>query len=158
MFHKIKEITSLENLTITVIFVGGIKKIYDVRQMFTVFPQMEELKDEALFKMAVLDPGGYGISWNDDLDIDAEEIWDNGIEISKTQIDIAEQVGMEIANLRSEKKITQKELAKLTGISQANISRLEKGNLNPSLKILSKIANGLNVQLNLQFIQPVIGK
>lgn len=158
MFHKIKEIVSLNDLKITVVFQGGIKKVYDVTEMFNMFPQMKELEDETLLNSAVLDAGGYGISWNDELDIDAEEIWDNGTEIGRTEIDIAEKVGMEIATIRSEKGITQKELAEITGIDQGNISRIEKGNLNPSLKILDKIAKGLNVQINLRFVQSNINK
>ena len=154
MFHKIKEIVSLDDLKITVVFIVGIEKVYDVRQMFDMFPQLKELNNEELFKSATLDPGGYAVVWNDNLDIDAEEIWDAGIEIGKMQIDIAEKVGMEIATIRSEKGLTQKELAQITGINQGNICKLEKGNLNPSLKILNKIANGLNVQLKLQFVQP----
>ena len=37
--------------------------------------------DNNLFRQVQVDAGGYGISWNDDLDLDAEDIWDNGTEL-----------------------------------------------------------------------------
>ncbi len=52
---------------------------------------------------------------------------------------------------RNELNITQKELADRTGIKQSNISRLEKGTYNPSLKSLKKVAKGLNKELHIEF-------
>ena len=37
-----------------------------------------ELKNPELFVQVKVDTGGYGISWNDDIDLDGEEIWANG--------------------------------------------------------------------------------
>lgn len=48
--------------------------------------------------------------------------------------------------------ITQKELSERTGITQADISKLENGNANPSLRTLSKIAAGLDMVLKIEFI------
>lgn len=53
---------------------------------------------------------------------------------------------------RIEQNLTQKELAKRTGINQADISKLENGTKNPSLKLLKKLANGLGMQLKIQFV------
>lgn len=53
---------------------------------------------------------------------------------------------------RSEQNLTQKELAKRTGINQADISKLENGTKNPSLKLLKKLANGLGMQLKIEFV------
>ena len=40
---------------------------------------------------------------------------------------------------RIEQNLTQKELAARTGIDQADISKLENGTRNPSLKLLKKL-------------------
>ena len=48
--------------------------------------------------------------------------------------------------------MTQKELAEITGIAQADISRLETGNANPSLKTLQKLAAGMGMKLKLEFV------
>lgn len=37
------------------------------------------LKDSALFSEAEVDQGGYGISWNDELDLSCDELWEHGI-------------------------------------------------------------------------------
>ena len=46
----------------------------------------------------------------------------------------------------------QKELAEKTGIPQADISRLENGTRNPSLKLLKRLADGLDMDLGIVFV------
>ena len=53
---------------------------------------------------------------------------------------------------RIEQNLTQKELAARTGIDQADISKLENGTRNPSLKFLKKLASGLGMQLKIEFV------
>lgn len=53
---------------------------------------------------------------------------------------------------RMEKNLTQKELSKLTGISQADISRIESCDASPSLRTLQKLAKGLDMQVKIEFI------
>jgi len=53
---------------------------------------------------------------------------------------------------RIEQNLTQKELAVRTGIDQADISKLENGTRNPSLKLLKKLASGLGMQLKIEFV------
>ena len=48
--------------------------------------------------------------------------------------------------------LTQKELAMRTGIAQADISRLENGNANPSLRTLQRLAEGLGMKLKVEFV------
>lgn len=53
---------------------------------------------------------------------------------------------------RKTQNMTQKELSALTGITQADISRIEKGNRNPSLNMLKKLAAGLGMTLKMEFV------
>lgn len=53
---------------------------------------------------------------------------------------------------RIEQNLTQKELAERTGINQADISKMENGTRNPSLKLLKKLARGLGMQLKIEFV------
>ena len=48
--------------------------------------------------------------------------------------------------------LTQKELAEKTGIAQADISKLENGSANPSLRTLRRLAAGMGMQLKLEFV------
>ena len=59
--------------------------------------------------------------------------------------------GQFLAQLRREKGMTQKELAERTGIDQADLSKLENGTRNPSLKLLKRLADGMGMDLKLVF-------
>ncbi len=58
---------------------------------------------------------------------------------------------------RKEKGMTQQELAAATGISQADISRLEHGTGNPSIKTLQRVAKALQMALKIEFV-PITGR
>ena len=53
---------------------------------------------------------------------------------------------------RIKNNLTQKELAARTGIDQADISKLENGTRNPSLKLLKRLAHGMGMQLKIEFV------
>ena len=55
---------------------------------------------------------------------------------------------------RIEQNLTQKELAARTGIDQADISKLESGNANPSLRTLQRLASGMGMKVKIEF-QPI---
>lgn len=62
------------------------------------------------------------------------------------------ELGRRILDLRLERGWTQKELAKKAGTKQANISRLENALLNPSIKMLQKVADALGARLEIQLV------
>lgn len=53
---------------------------------------------------------------------------------------------------RKEQNLTQKELSKRTGITQADISRIENGTRNPSLDMLRRLAKGMGMKLKLELV------
>lgn len=53
---------------------------------------------------------------------------------------------------REANDFTQEQLAAATGINQANISRLENGTANPSLRTLKRLAAGMGMKLKLEFV------
>lgn len=55
---------------------------------------------------------------------------------------------------RKSSGLTQKQLAEKTGINQADISKLERGGGNPSLRTLQRLAAGMGMRLKLEF-EPV---
>lgn len=57
-----------------------------------------------------------------------------------------------IYEARMKKQLSQKQLSELTGIAQADISRMENGNANPSIKTLQRSAEGLGMKLKLEFV------
>ena len=56
-----------------------------------------------------------------------------------------------IIDARKKSGLTQKELAARTGIAQADISKLENGNANPSLRTLKRLAAGMGMKIKLEF-------
>ncbi len=58
----------------------------------------------------------------------------------------------QIVDLQMEKKITQKQLAKLMNTKQPSIARFESGDYNPTLEFLKKIAEVLDSDLDIKFI------
>ena len=59
---------------------------------------------------------------------------------------------LSLIRARKEAGLTQAELSEKTGISQADISRLENGTRNPSLALLNRIAEAVNSTLRIEFV------
>ncbi|MCH5271455.1 MAG: helix-turn-helix transcriptional regulator [Lachnospiraceae bacterium] len=57
-----------------------------------------------------------------------------------------------LVEARISRNLTQKELAERTGIHQADISKLENGTRNPSVNLLKRLAEGLDMVLKIEFI------
>ena len=80
MFHKITSVKPVENFFLLVNFENGEKKKYNVSPLFEKWETFETLKSvKGLFEQVKVDSGGYGISWNDDIDLAAEELYCNGV-------------------------------------------------------------------------------
>ena len=53
---------------------------------------------------------------------------------------------------REKNNMTQKQLSEATGIGQADISRLENGTANPSLRTMKRLASGMGMRLQIEFV------
>lgn len=62
-----------------------------------------------------------------------------------------------IIDARQQSGLTQKELSERTGIAQGDISKLERGNANPSLRTLQRLAAGMGMKLRLEFLRDTVG-
>ena len=72
---KIKSIkVSSEDYSIIVLFDNGVNKNIDFKGKINE-EFYSDLKNKLLFEQAKVDAGGYGISWNDDIDISEYELW-----------------------------------------------------------------------------------
>lgn len=56
-----------------------------------------------------------------------------------------------IIDARRTSGLTQKQLAEKTGIAQGDISKLESGSANPSLKTLQRLAAGMGMKIKIEF-------
>ena len=57
-----------------------------------------------------------------------------------------------LIDARTSKQLTQKQLAEKTGIHQADISKLENGTRNPSINLLKRLADGMDMVLKIEFV------
>lgn len=80
-YPKAKEVTALPGHQLRVRFDNGATRLYDFNRHLHL-DMFHPLKDEALFRTVRVDAGGYGVSWNDDMDIAASELWLNGEPLS----------------------------------------------------------------------------
>lgn len=83
MFHKIKDVTALTDYKVSVQFSEGITKIYNVKELISKNPMFQDLQNEELFYNVEVDVGGYGIIWNDDIDISCDELFEYGVPKNK---------------------------------------------------------------------------
>lgn len=82
MLHIIKRIAAMPDFKLSVQFAEGVSKTYDMAPLVEKLPVFEELKyDIQLFNCVEVDVGGYGIIWNDDLDLSCDELWENGVTV-----------------------------------------------------------------------------
>ena len=75
IFHKIKNVKALDNLILKIIFENEEVRYYDVKKLISKHKEFEILNDISLFNLVKVDAGGYGISWNDDLDISCNTLY-----------------------------------------------------------------------------------
>ncbi len=78
MFHKVKDVTALPDFKLSIQFSEGVTKIYNVKDLIEKNSMFQNLQNEELFYNVEVDVGGYGIIWNDDIDISCDELFENG--------------------------------------------------------------------------------
>ena len=138
----------LEGVTVECTFIDGKVCRFDMSTMFEKYPQLEELRrNRVLFESGKLDSGGYGIVWSDELDFYAPDIHDLGIEVGKVEISINQRIGIVVEETRESLGLTQTQLAKMSGIDQSDISRIEVGKGNPTLKKVEKLFSAMGKTL-----------
>ena len=138
-----------EDTTFDLYFLDGVVKRYDILSLSDKFPQLNALKDRNLFLKGKL-LGWGGVVWNDELDIDSETVYEEGMDVSNEYDDIANVViGYKIKQKRIELRLSQQQLANIINIDQSDLSKIEKGIFNISVKMLNRIADGLNCKLDI---------
>ena len=151
MFHKASKLDFKEGTRFELSFQDGTVKSYDMASLFDKYPQLRALDNRDLFLSGKL-IGSYGIMWNDDLDIEAETVYEDGMTVRKEASSPFTEVGNVIMEARANAGLSQKDLSDRTGIDQSDISKLERGIANPSIGTLSRIADALGCFLNISML------
>lgn len=88
----------------------------------------------------------------------AEQLQDEEFKKEYDNLQPEFEVMKAIIDARISQNLTQKELAERTGIHQSDISKLEKGIRNPSINLLKRLADGMDMVLKLEFIPKKVTK
>ena len=77
-YPRVSQVSPLREKTLLVTFSDGTQKTYDCAPLLGREP-FRRLQEEWLFKTVQADPGGYGVSWNDEVDLSESELWEHGV-------------------------------------------------------------------------------
>ena len=153
MFYKITSLATLDDYILLVSFSNGVFKKFDLKKIINKYDPFKDLINiPGLYKKAKIDIGGYGIIWNDYLDIASSGIYERGEEVD-INFDInliKERFINEIVELRKSKNISQKQLEVLSGVAQPIIARIEKNQVDPQLTTLIKLLSALGASLTIK--------
>ena len=150
MFKIARDLKLLDDFKIDVIYQDGNIIRFDMTNLFEELPQFKQLKNNGLYLNGHIDRGGYGIVWNEELDIDATYVYHHGKKVGYVSPSINDVFGSLIRNAMQEKNVSQVELARLSKIDQADIYRLINGQGNPTLAKSDKVIKALGKELEIK--------
>lgn len=84
-YPKIKTVIPLDDYRLQVTFANNVSKVYDCRLLLRN-PTFAPLARKWLFRAVQVDPGGYGVSWNEEIDLSESELWEHGTRIESTPL------------------------------------------------------------------------
>ncbi len=79
----------------------------------------------------------------------AEQLADPAFRAEWERTALARAVALRLVRYRAERKISQRELARLLGMEQPQVARLERGDVNPTLETLMRLAGALEIEFTI---------
>ena len=86
MFMKINSVATLPDYILLVGFSTGEYKRFDLKPLIEKYPPFKSLVQvQGLYEQVKIDMGGYGLIWNDDLDLAADGIYERAFLANRRQ-------------------------------------------------------------------------
>ena len=147
---KIKYITTLSDLKMLVEFNNGVIKLYDAHELLEKYDFCAPLKNPEIFSKAFVPHGGFGVIWDENMDISEWGLWDGGIELPLTHKDM-------VLFIRNN-SITVDEACAILNCSNEDFDRLrEKYEISPTIETafgnLYSKSEVLSVRYRLELIE-----
>ena len=121
---KIIDAVPLDNAVVLVFFEDGKVKKFDTKKLIPDYPEFEALLNQDLFNLLQVEPGGYGISWSEELDCSEGELYQEGVDVPLCFEDFLSFCKYNL--------VTAKDAANLLGCTKQNIDYLtQSGKLHP---------------------------
>ena len=152
MFVKITSVTPLPDYVLLVGFSTGEFKQFDIKPLIKKYAPFKMLTQlPGLYEQVRIDMGGYGLVWNDDLDLSADGLYEQGVPCSKPEhIEKYKQALIrELIQARKNAGLSQKQLEIVSGVAQPCIARTETGITDPKLTTLLKMLEPLGLTLSI---------
>lgn len=152
MVSKILNIKPNEDNTVDVTFFDGQVKRVDVAEISRSRKIGEVVAENDLFNTAEIDNQRANIVWANGAKLDADLIMSEGTLIEVVRIDdIAASFADRLFKYREMISMTQKELSELTGVSQADISKIERGMSNVSMSTMTRLMDGVGKKVDFSY-------
>ncbi len=84
-YPRILKARAVDDFTLVVEFTNQELKKYDIHQLLNI-PMFSPLRQPAFFKNFEIAAGGYGIVWNEEVDISEYELWKNGVTLESEEL------------------------------------------------------------------------
>ncbi len=152
MFVKITSVAALPDYILLVGFSTGEFKQFDIKPLIAKYPPFKALTQvNGLYEQVKIDMGGYGLVWNDKLDLSADGLYEQGQPCQPPEnIESYKQELIEkFVAARKSAKLSQKQLEILSGVAQPCIARMETGVTDPQLTTFLKILEPLGLTLSI---------
>lgn len=78
---RINRAKAIDDITLVVEFDNQEVKKYDISRLWDI-PMFFPLRQPAFFRNFKVEQGGYGIVWNEDIDVSEYELWKNGVTVA----------------------------------------------------------------------------
>ncbi len=79
-YPRIHQAKAIDDTTLVIEFTNQEIKRYDIRPLLEI-PMFFPLQQPAFFKNFKVEPGGYAIVWNEEIDLSEHELWKNGVTV-----------------------------------------------------------------------------
>lgn len=150
--HYGLRVSFLEGTKLRILYDDEVAKVHDAKEWIKFNPIFKKLLNRSFFIKGRIEYGD-AVIWSDEIDIDLDALYDSGNKVSLVDEDIPFIVGYKIKKARLKKGLSQIELAKISKIDQGDISKIENGHWNISIVSLSKIANALDLNLEINLVK-----
>ena len=155
MFVKITSVAALPDYILLVGFSTGEFKQFDIKPLISKYPPFKALTDvKGLYEQVKIDMGGYGVVWNDDLDLSADGLYEQAqpCQAPENIEKFKQELIDKLVSARKSAKLSQKQLEILSGVAQPSIARMEIGVTDPQLTTLLKLLQPLGLTLSITSI------
>lgn len=147
--HPLKYVIPMAGYELICCFKNGETKIFNMEIIFEKYPEFNVLKEGDLFFKAHADLGGLCVTFNDELDLSEETLYQHGRKFDQAKENkiLEKRLYAFCKRYREKKKVTQKDMSAYTKIPQSGIARIEAGKSDIHVSTLVSYLQSLGLSL-----------